>query len=426
MNQPAQFQRDFQHLYLGISCLFFLSLLYSIFMLSVSMFMMSILALCDISIRPLRIQLRPGFWNKCQEWINKPTWWIISVPFLVVLFGGLYSQDSEFWLSRLRLKVPFLLLPLAWYAMPSITRETYFKMYCLLAGLLFLSSLEVMWDIITNYEQILFRLQRGHVIDTPGNHIRFSLLIAIACISSFILYKRRFYWLDSKERSIYLFLSIYFFAFAHILAVRSGLVALYLSILIFLILSFLVHRRWQIVLFLSMLAATPFLAYQSVPSFKNKVQYMIEDVSRYRLQKWNAYSDSERLLSLHAGLEIASNHLLFGIGPGDLRQAMKEYFETNYDKNTYILPHNQWISILAASGLVGLLLFIVSFFYPILHMGHYREPFFLAINAIIFFSLFAENTFESSMGVAIYIFLLLSGLKYLQSPTAIENVEPVL
>ncbi len=419
--QIANSERDFQILFLGVSAIFFASLLYSTFLLSVAMFAMGTLGICDVTLKPLRIRLRPNLLVKVQKWMNEPVWWVITLPFLVVLFGGLYSEDSSFWLSRLRLRAPFLLLPLAWYLMPPISRNTYYRMFALFILIVFLSTIPVLWEFGANYEQVLFRLQRGHVISTPGNHIRYSLLIAICCLASFILHKRKFRWFYPEEPKIYLTLSVYFFFVLHILAIRSGIAALYLTILVFIFISLIVHRRARTLLYIVGLAAVPLITYHTLPTFRNKIQYMIEDYSRYRLKKWNAYSDSERLLSLRAGLDLASDNLLTGVGPGDLRRSMKKYFLEEYDKNTYILPHNQWISILTGSGIIGLLLILLSFFLPILNRSHFREPLFLAANSIIFFSFFAENTLETSRGVAIYIFLLLAGLKFLQNANRVEN-----
>ena len=43
--------------------------------------------------------------------VGKRAWWWISVPFLLVLFSVPYSEDWTYILERLRIKLPFLLLP---------------------------------------------------------------------------------------------------------------------------------------------------------------------------------------------------------------------------------------------------------------------------------------------------------------------------
>jgi hypothetical protein len=93
---------------------------------------------------------------------------------------------------------------------------------------------------------------------------------------------------------------------------------------------------------------------------------------------------------------------------------MKKYFYEHFDKDTYIMPHNQFVSVLAANGLVGIFLFSIAFFLPVILGQAYQNPFFLALHIIVFVSLMVENTFETSVGVAFYLFFTLLGLNYMK------------
>ncbi|MCB0664478.1 MAG: O-antigen ligase family protein [Saprospiraceae bacterium] len=345
--------------------------------------------------------------------LSKPEWWLLSVPFFLVLFGGLYSDDSSYWLTRMRIKIPFLLLPMAFYLLPGINKKTYEQIHLIFILIITLSSLPVVWGMINDYSSIVDALGHGRPVATPVSHIRYSLFVALAISSSFIISENKH--LKTRYQNWLRINGFYLIFFIHFLAVRSGIVALYLVALYFIFRQLYEGRRKRSAIILgTVLLTIPFLAYQLIPSFKERINYMVEDASQYQKMEWNAYSDAERILSLRAGLDISKRYPVFGAGTGDLRGEMQTYFYDHYDKDTFIMPHNQFISILAGSGLVGLLLFVLALVFPVCHC--YRtwpgNHLFIAMSIIIFISLMVENTFETSIGVAFYLFFTLIGLNH--------------
>lgn len=348
--------------------------------------------------------------------LDKPAWWLTTIPFFLVLFGGLYSDDTAYWLSRMRIKAPFILLPMAFFLLPKINRQTYERIHLLFILAIALSSLPIVWSMVTDFSEVVNAISHGRPVNTPVSHIRYSLFVALAIAGAFIIstapdqrsWKRK--WLR--------ILGLYLIVFIHFLAVRSGIVAIYLVGFFFIFRQLLKSsRRLPALALFLVLIAMPFLAYQIVPSFKEKLNYTVRDALQYQKMEWNAYSDAERVLSLRAGLAIASEQPFFGTGTGDLRREMQQYFYRHYDKDTFIMPHNQFISMLAGSGLVGLILFIIALGWPV-YVAHQVMPdnhYFTALNLIILISLMVENTFETSVGVAFYLFFLLLGLNHMKN-----------
>ncbi len=413
MESKAASTDNFQVVFLAIATLFLLSLLYSTFLLSVSMFCIGFVAVVDVQWPPLRLRLRPQFFDRLGRITREPVWWVTGLSFALVLYGGMYSDDTTFWLSRLRIKAPFLLLPMAFFLMPRIRRDTYDRLHAILLLIAALSTLPILFDLFSSSGQINQLLQQGKAIDTPIRHVRYSLLIALASMAGFIS------WYGGKHvlvsRRLVVGLAIYLFLFLHLLAVRSGLACFYLTAMVLLCGSLSGPRRQVVAIALAVLVLAPIPAYLTIPTLRNRVDYMMEDYRKYRLREWNAYSDAERLLSLQAGLDIARDHWRFGVGPGDVRTKMDDYFKTEFDKYWSLLPHNQFVLTMVGSGLIGLLLFGLAFLLPILAHGHWREPYFLALHLIIFFSMLVESTLETSVGVALYLFFLLAGLTHLRA-----------
>ena len=72
-----------------------------------------------------------------------------------------------------------------------------------------------------------------------------------------------------------------------------------------------------------------------------------------------------------------------------------------------IIPHNQFIYYLAATGILGVLIFCASFFYPLLYV--WKEKIFSAmVNYIIAtLSFMVEPTLETQLGVAVAVTFIL-------------------
>ncbi|NND06956.1 MAG: O-antigen ligase family protein [Saprospiraceae bacterium] len=412
MDQATTRKFDYESAFLVLSFLFIASLLYSTFLLSVSMFGFAILALFQFEFSPFRCSWRKDMVKTLATFLDQPAWWAITLLFLIVLYGGLYSDDTSYWLSRVRLKIPFLLFPFGFYLFPSLSRHLFHRILYLLVLIMVLSSIPVLISMLIDYQTVLDNLSEGRPVTTPGSHIRYSLLLSLAFFSALLLWSRHFNWLTKNDRSILVSLAVYLFVFIHLLAVRSGIAVVYLTSAILIIRALILGQRRSLALGAGIiLLVTPLVAYYSFTSFKNRIDYTLEDISKYQEASWNAYSDAERVLSVKAGIAIWRTSPWFGVGPGDLKNQMRVFYLKNYEKDTFLLPHNQFVSVAAGSGWLGLLLFLIAFFTPICITPYYRSPFLIVLFAITFFSMWVENTFETSVGVAFFVFFAFAGLK---------------
>ena len=108
-----------------LSSLVFISLIYSVYLLSVVLFLFAPLSILKIETAPFRFTIRKDLLTQAGGFLSRPEWWMLTIPFFIVLYGGLYSDDTNYWLSRLRIKVPFLLFPMAYYLIPAVSRRIY-------------------------------------------------------------------------------------------------------------------------------------------------------------------------------------------------------------------------------------------------------------------------------------------------------------
>lgn len=362
------------------------------------------------------IQLRSDIKSNFKKLTSNKAYLAATVFFFIVLISGIYSSDMNYWLERLRIKLPFLLLPFAFVSMPQLKERDYLTVFYFFLIILFGSAIHVGFDYWTDYEKITDGLGRGRPVPTPVNHIRYSLMMAFAIVGGFVLWYRNFYWKYQWERGLILGMTLFLFFFIHVLSVRSGIIVLYgtLTFLSFRY-AFLEKKYLMGGLAAAVLLSFPLIAYQTIEGFKQKVDYTIWDWQQYYYDLPLRSSDASRLISLKVGYEITQKNKWFGVGAGDLRKEVHQIYDEKYPEVTdKKMPHNQFVSICAGVGMIGLAIFLISFFFPLFYKKIKPDAPFIAIHLIIFASFFTENTIENSVGVAFYIFFLLLGIKYLK------------
>ena len=388
------------------------------FLLSLTMIALIALSLFELERKKLpgsfRLKWRSSLKENAKAFLSNKAYLAVMIPFFLVLFSCVYSTDVNYMLERLRIKLPFLVLPFAFFSMPNFDKKDLQKVFFFQLIITFIAALGVGVNYVLNFNEIIDGMFRGGVVPTPGNHIRFSLITALSIIGGASLYWNRFKWKFSWERPLILLMTVLLFVFIHVLSVRSGLLVLYVTI-VFLLLRYIFFYRRYVIGFIAilMLLLLPVIAYYIVPSFKAKIAYMQYDIKMYLSGKGANYSDSERLISLQVGMEIGNENKLLGVGAGDLRKVTKECYATKYTDVNMRMPHNQLITVYAGTGIIGLILFLIGFFYPLIGGRRFTDALFLSIHLIIFLSFMMESTIENAVGISFYLLYLLVLLRYL-------------
>ena len=122
---------------------------------------------------------------------------------------------------------------------------------------------------------------------------------------------------------------------------------------------------------------------------------------------YNGHSLLMRLEYWKTGAQIFKDNLIFGVGSGDIQSA----FDTQYEKNNSPLnpqfrlrAHNQFITILATFGLIGIIVFGWFLFYPLIKTSSYQSYFYMAFFLIILVSMLTEDTLDTQIGITFFAF----------------------
>lgn len=411
--KKGPFPQPVHHQWLGVACLIAMML----GMMTSAEALISIAFIALVCNAVLNRQL-PQLW---KQFIRHPALLGITGIFLVYALSGIYSENTAYFFRRLRTSLPLLLLPFAILSIPRLGPRPYYGSLYLFFLLTLVTCLAVVYSYLTDYATITALYKKGQVMPTPMRHIRFSLTVALAVAAGFYLSARRFWWRHPAERYLLLGGSLFMAAFLHLLAVRSGLLALYLMAGYALIRLIILRRQFLAGAGVLLVAAgLAYAAFQYVPTLQNKVRY-----TRYTLHllthggEVKELSDSQRLGSIKAGLAMAEDHPWLGVGLGDIRHAAEAFYEVHAPglAGRQLLPHNQYIFVLGATGLLGLIYFLIATIFPLLYRQGYEDAFWTAFHLMVLSSFMVEHTLETQFGLTLYLLFALMGIRFIDTQT---------
>lgn len=131
----------------------------------------------------------------------------------------------------------------------------------------------------------------------------------------------------------------------------------------------------------------------------------------------NASSLMQRIEYWKTSLYIIEKNLFLGQGTGDVKQVFERAYQeinSNLQHEYRHRAHNQFLTITVALGIIGLLIFIFSLWYPPLILGKFNNYYYLAFFSISFISFLTEDTLETQAGATFFGFfsaLLLFGIR---------------
>lgn len=353
---------------------------------------------------------------------QSPIWpFLLPIPiFLITVFSGLLSEDIGVWMDFIAKKLPFLILPFAFYALRDKISERHMSYLAIFVILISIICLGVLANYLMNFEATNIDISRGKALKTPIDHTEYSIFVAYGAIVSLFLYlepRRRIFKMGSK--STFLLFFIFLTLSLHILAVRSGLAVFYLSMGILLSIHLARQKNYKLlVTALLGLMLLPLIAFNTVPSLKKKMGYVRWDLKQFKKGKGISYSDSERIYSLKAGWQLFKEHPVLGTGLGDLKHLCKEIYKQEVGRSMDHYPHNQYLFALAGMGILGLLIYSFSLFGPMVYFRHDYHPYFWGLMLVILLSGLAENTLERTYSIGFYLFFALSSFCHLTRPWA--------
>ncbi len=351
-----------------------------------------------------------GFGEVWEAMKRYPAFGWMTLLFWVPFVSGLWSDDLATWWNFVRIKLPFLALPVAFGVLPWRDSMAKAVWWALVLGALSTVPL-VLWQNGWGSREILDAIGRGKAMWTPVNHIRYSLLTAYAALMSWYLA-----WTARSGRGRWMGIAsgLVLTVFLHYLAVRSGIAFFYAIALGVLLYEMVRGRyRWPAIGLLVCMVLAMIIAVQQIPSLHKRWAYMRWEIEQLQKGRHPQGSDSQRLLSIQAGWEIFRQHPFLGVGIGDVQREIVQYFSEHplEGSKKWLLPHNQYVFSLMTVGIIGFGIFVVVWLYLFFHRSAWRYFPSASIQGGMLLSGLVEHPFEVSLGVMMYAFFTLVALR---------------
>lgn len=337
--------------------------------------------------------------------------------FVIHLLTFFYSDAENYpaFQEGIVLKISLFLLPLAFGLLPGITKLQFYRLNYIFLICVFAAAIYSVNHYFQNYDFVNESYIRSKVMETWVNHIRFSLMVVLAIFIGCRLYQKEVYFFHKSERYFILAATIFLFIYAHMLAVRSGLVALYGVIGLGLLYLFFIRKKFLLAIGLGLLfLLVPVISYFTLPTFYNKFHNTLADINKVEeggsASSANDYSLVGRVYSYKVGKILMERHPFFGTGVGNFRAEMGETYRQHFPEikeSSHLLPHNQYMYMGVLLGLIGFVLFLLFFFYPLFAHARQADILFVVQYIIVALSFFFEPTLETQLGLQFSIFFIL-------------------
>ncbi|MBL7741863.1 MAG: O-antigen ligase family protein [Chitinophagaceae bacterium] len=354
-----------------------------------------------------------------KAFMSSPVLWSMSLLFIIPLISGLWSEDKREWLNLLRIKLPLLVLPLAFASPFSFSKKQWGQLICVFILLVTAGSIWSMFCYLQNIEAVHEGYLHARTMVTPleNDHVRFSWLVSIAVFFS------GWQWWENRGQGniswILLLIAVWLAVFLHILAARTGLLSFYIMLLVSVLwlISKKAKRVYSVALLFAIIAL-PAIAWWIIPTFRNKVKYFCYDLEFFKDAHYlPGGNDATRVISLKAGWHMMIADPVRGAGFGDILPETKKWYDAHYPQmqpQDKIVPSSEWLIYGTGCGVPGFLLFTFVLLVPF-RLRVKNKWAWMLLNFLVAVSFIFDIGLEVQFGVFIYSFIVLLSWKWFRA-----------
>ncbi|MEN5388171.1 O-antigen ligase family protein [Aliarcobacter skirrowii] len=287
---------------------------------------------------------------------------LILLLFIVYSFVAiLWSSDKIFALDYVRKYYHFLIIPIIFTSLKKEYLEKVFSAFLFSMLISEITSYGIFFEIWT---------KQGISPDDPSpfmNHSNYSIYLAFTI---FILLHKVLY---SKDKGLKLFYLMFLILSSSNLFLNGGRAGQFAFIIALFIFGFL-NIKNRLKAFVSIFIVGIIIlvtSYNISPVFKDRFNYFLHDINSMIHKDDYSNSFSLRVALWMTGLEASKENILFGTGIGDEiinaenginRFNIPPIFGSS-DTTNYIDYHSSFIQYLVQLGIVGLIIFILIFYF---------------------------------------------------------------
>ncbi|MBN1199453.1 MAG: O-antigen ligase family protein [Bacteroidales bacterium] len=354
------------------------------------------------------------FWAKLKRIIrttHRQRILLFTVLYLVYLTGLLYSHNMDYARFDITVKLSLLVFPLLFATIDgrvfSFLRINYiFLTYiagCIAASV---ACLTLAWlGYLESGDTGQFFYMRLSVFHHSG-YLAMFLNFAIVIIVFLSMNHR--YHLNHWHRILIVLLVIFFNLMVVLLSSKMGILSLLVIYLLMSAIFFFSKPTRRKAIFPLAMMATVILLMLFLPQTRARVEGTTNVVEHIdSLKPDTQESTGERILVWRSAWNIIQHHPLFGVGTGDVKDALLEEYASQgitYAYSRNLDAHNQYIQTYLSVGLTGFVLLIAMLVWPAI-LALTRKDFIYFFFVLLFaMNLLTESMFENQAGSVFYAF----------------------
>lgn len=343
-----------------------------------------------------------------QLFFNNPFMWGMASLFFVSAVSGIWSNDTDQWLRLMVIKLPYLLMPLAFVAIPAYKWEAWKKFTWLLIFFVLLACSWSVWQYWGARFDIEQRYLAAKILPVlmDNDHLRFSWLIVLVMIAAMYLFEHATLM---RDKIASLGAVILLFIFLHVLAARTGLLLAYLFFFGYLMIHFRTGLKCYVQYIFLLIALTSIAAWFAFPTLQNRFSYLRYTYTKSSTEYVAGSVDGNRWLSLQAGWHVLSKHP-WGVGLGDIRAELLNWYNLHHPgmaAEDQLTPANEWIIHGCIAGWPGVILFSIAIFAPFFYQSVRRSFYLVSLSFFAILIALTDSSLEGQFGIFIYTFSML-------------------
>ena len=332
-----------------------------------------------------------------------------SVLYLLYILGLSYSTNMDYGLFDLEVKFSLFLFPLMF-----ATAEPFYLQKETSTAILFFFIAGCFTVTLLLYAHALYAFAAYHTEDAfyytklswyfHPSYLAMYVTFAIAILAYWLL--EAYPVFNRYQLPGILLLIVHFFIFIVFLNSKAGLIALFMVIFIYALLFVIVKRTWIYGAVTIVAAGLLFLGCLTLfPNVVERVRQSGSDIHAMDSAGKDPRSTAERIAIWKCSMEIISKHVIFGVGTGDVKDALMESYKEHQDVKILsqkLNAHNQYLQTFISLGIFGLILLLYMLFFPAIRAFRQKDFLFMIFLAIFAVNIMVESMLENQAGVIFY------------------------
>lgn len=344
---------------------------------------------------------------------------LFLIFFSLHIIGVFNSSNKDSALFDIQIKLPMLILPLIFIFLPKnfLTKDK-FWLYALsiIAGLIITIFYCFSFGIVRAVSNSLPLLPEIIYTKLSAN-FHPSYLSLFAATGLVLMYKiplNNIFPNFNKSGLIKSIIIVLISIFLIMLNSRTGFILMVISYLWILIDMFFVRKRKVLAISTALIVSLSLLLVLNTNILSQRYNNAINNIGQNNNIEPEMSSMSQRNFIYSNSLNLISENIVFGVGTGDVKSTFENLYEReNIHFHSYLNAHNQYLQTTIALGLIGLLILLSLFFFPMIKMIREKEFFFLTIFLLIGFSFLFESMLERNMGTYFFSLIYVLSNSYL-------------